>query len=350
MYDRILTEETAVVKKLYSLARRFTRLSQTEPVDVAPVIMEEAPKVVETKTAPPSTASIFPGTIYPVPSALTSASSAAEGLLPHYLYNMRAIAEYWRPIAGSLEPIAEFRQLDRRVMILCSSRTGSEYLSYLLEDFGLKIYESFNVVMDVHTRRIPRGMPSLRDYVLAMIRECTTAGLFGVKGTTESALPLFLYGEWPKYAREWKIIRIQRRNIVRQAISLLIAEKTQAWHPGQVPKREVADSEYRFMEVLNAIERIVDVNNHVERIVALLGVDAMSVYYEDLRADARAVTDAVGRHLELDRTSTKALEGHGSTRPQPTIRSTDLNKIWENRFHEDLAAYNSSTGLRTVAA
>jgi hypothetical protein len=215
-------------------------------------------------------------------------------------------------------------------------RTGSEYFSYLLEDFGLKIYENFNVVMDVHTGRVPRGLPSLRDYVLEVIRESGHAGLFGVKGTTESALPLFLYGEWPKYAREWKIIRIQRRNIVRQAISMLIAEKTWTWLPGHVSQRAPVESDYSFAEIAHAIGRIVDVNNHIERIVTLLGVDTFTVHYEDLSDDPRSVTDAVGAYLELERAGTSALEGKGSTRPAPQIQSTNLNRVWEQRFREDL--------------
>ena len=338
-----------MVRRLYSLARRFARLTQTTWQKKTALGVCERFGSLNARSASTGPVSIFPGTIYPVVSAVAN-TDANRGLLPHYLYNMWAIGEFWLPIAGSLDEIAEFRQLDRKVMILCSSRTGSEYLSYLLEDFGLKIHESFNVVMDVHTRQVPRGMSSLRDYVLAMIEECARDGRFGVKGTTESALPLFLYGEWPKYAHEWKIIRIQRRNIVRQAISLLIAEKTEAWHPGQVPKREVSDSEYSFAEILNAVERIVDVNNHVDRIVALLGVDAMSVYYEDLQADARGVADAVGRYLELDRISTKALDGQGSTRPRPKVQSTDLNKIWEQRFRDELCRCDAMRPLRGEAA
>jgi hypothetical protein len=339
-----------VVRNVYSFAKWFARISQTAFSDIAPRWMGDALFGNEARRLANSANAVYPGTIYPVPSAIADGTATVGRVAPHYLYNMHALANFWLPLAGPLEEIAEFRELDRKVMILCSSRTGSEYFSYLLEDFGLKVYESFNVVMDIHTRRVPRDLPTLRDYVLAVIQECTTGGLFGVKGTTESALPLFIYGEWPKYAREWKIIRIQRRNVVRQAISLLIAEKTEAWHPGQVPKREVSDSEYSFAEILNAVERIVDVNNHVDRIVTLLGVDAMSVFYEDLQADARGIMDTAGRYLELDRISTKALDGQGSTRPRPKVQSTDLNKVWEQRFRHELASRTALGPARAEAA
>lgn len=269
-------------------------------------------------------------------------------LLSRYPFDMDSIRQHWLPAAGDQDELSDFRAFDRRVMMLCAGRTGSQLLCYLMQDFGFQFVETTNCVFDVLGNRPPQGKATVREYMQHLI-DTASPGRFGVKGIAEAAIPFFLYNEWPKYIDEWKIVRIKRRNVVRQAISLLIALKTNQWEWHHKPAGTVTDDDYDFEKILWSMEMIVDANNKIERLISYLGVDALTVYYEDLAADTRGVTDKVGKYLDLERTGTAALEGM-TARPKPNVQSTELNKRWEERFHEDLSSRDPLAELRAVAA
>lgn len=314
-----------MMRKFYALAHRLTRVPEL-------LAAKDHARDGGTTTSSADEADIIPA---------QESAHMKTPLLPRFHFLPQTIQDKWLPLAGSIEEIPEFRELDCKLMIMCSSRTGSEYLSYLLEDFGFHIHESFNIEPYVEQGTVPGGLPSIRDYLIQLLKSPKNRR-FGVKGTGQSSLPLFIYDEWPRHAHEWKVVRLLRRNVVRQAVSLRIAEKNQAWHPGHTAQRVVEENEYCFEEILRCLENIAAVNSHIERIISLMGMTALTVFYEDLSEDPRAVTDAVGRYLEVERMGTSALEGRGSTRPNPTVRSTELNRLWEQRFREDLAAYSSA--------
>lgn len=163
--------------------------------------------------------------------------------------------------------------------------------------------------------------------------------MLGIKGTGFQTLPLFLFGELPKYAGEWQFVHARRRNIVQQAVSLLIAKRTGAWNSAQTPLAPVRADDYSFSEIARCIDEILLVHAHNERILAYLGVGCATLYYEDLRADPRKAVEAVGQHLGRPRLGVEALEGRGTTRPPPRPQSTDINREWEARFRSDAGAW-----------
>lgn len=248
------------------------------------------------------------------------------------------------PISGKIGEIPELRSLSHRILILCSSRTGSEYLSYLFEDFGVLVYEYLNIENFIANGVPPYDRASLRDYIVELVQSAPN-GKLGIKGTSFQTLPLFLFGEWPKYASEWAFVHVRRHNIVGQAISLLIAEKSGAWNAASHPLKIVKMDEYDFDEISRCINNIVLVNNHIERMLSYMGVGFVTVHYEDLKAEPRATMDVVGRYVGLDRLGTEALEGRGTTRPAPRVQSTDINTEWEARFRNDLLSWRLADEL-----
>lgn len=167
-----------MIRQFYSYAKRFAQSAQLRAVAVKHKIGQ-------------------------VSATSSHVHNRMTPLLPRFHFMPTVIRDKWLPLAGDIEGIPEFRTLDRRLMIMCSSRTGSEYLSYLLEDFGFDIHEYFNDI----ERCVDMGFSAIRDYIIDLLNKPQNR-MFGVKGTGQSSLPLFLYDEWPRYAHEWKVVRL----------------------------------------------------------------------------------------------------------------------------------------------
>ena len=135
-----------MIRKLYSFAKRFTPAPQLEPA----AVQHSAGEV----SIPPSHTAVTPET----------------SLLLRFHFLPTTIRDKWPPLAGNIDEIPEFRALHRKLMVMCSSRTGSEYLSYLLKDFGFDIYERFNIEPYVDRGVVPAGFSTIHDYIISLLR------------------------------------------------------------------------------------------------------------------------------------------------------------------------------------
>ena len=204
----------------------------------------------------------------------------------------------FKKYAGDSSSLEQFRTFKHKFLVLCSSRSGSELLCYLLRDFGARTSESMNRFQHIDYALEEYRAETLRQ-VLAALCEAAPPTVFSAKGTGQIVLPLMFYDELPRFRSEWKFIVLQRRDVVRQAISLAIAERTGRWHEDAEPIGEVHVDDFDPAHILRCMDAIAQVNAHIARLVSALGVETLQVTYEDLVADKRGISDRIGGFLDL---------------------------------------------------
>jgi dTDP-glucose pyrophosphorylase/LPS sulfotransferase NodH len=261
--------------------------------------------------------------------------SSAEAIEHYFQFDRAYLEQEYLPYAGERAVIEEFRQLDRKFLVLCASRSGSGFLCHLLRDFGATPAESLSFAPGAPEKLAFLGTPTIRAAIAELCRSSPNRVL-GARGTGQIVAPLLLYGELPAYRHEWRFVALRRHNVLQQAISLMIAEKTGIWRAEAGTTLALDDDDYDALHILRCMDAIARVNAHVARLVSGLGVATFHLSYEELTANPRAATDAVGAFLGLERTSDRALKGEDPAMPPPAIRRTGLNDRWEERFRREV--------------
>lgn len=252
-----------------------------------------------------------------------------------YLQFSRALlAEQYLPVAGDTSEIAEFRQVEHKFLMLCSSRTGSELLCYLLRDFGAAVGETLNLLPDVAGAVAGRGHGTLRAVLAERCRQAPSS-ILGVKGTGMMVAPFLIYDELPAHRDEWKFVVLRRRDVLQQAVSLAIAERTGSWRSDVAAATPLRAEDYDAAHILRCMDAIARVDAHIARIESALGVDTLHVDFEDLVADRRGVADHVGAFLGLTRQNDAALDGRNDSIAAPRSQGSDINRLWAERFRRE---------------
>ncbi|HTT82930.1 MAG TPA: Stf0 family sulfotransferase [Rhizomicrobium sp.] len=229
---------------------------------------------------------------------------------------------------------SHLRKVRNKALIACTSRTGSTLLCAHLQRIGLDAQEHFNLEHSVRDASFAGEARTIRDYGNRLGRVAVSNNWFVTKGALETLLFLSYLGEFPEHSAEWKIIYIRRRNVIRQAISMEIAEKTQQWHVGLSPTDIVGPNDYSFESLWKHLQYVFAANSQWERAFILLGLTPHRVFFEDFisntRQEMRSVTKFLGiAPSQLTRPDDRPL--------LPVSQSTTLNDAWERRFRQDLA-------------
>ncbi len=194
---------------------------------------------------------------------------------------------------------------------LCSSpRSGSTLLSEALTAVGMGVpieYLDPTNAMAVAWGRW--GCSDLGGYLQALHRHRTSAdGVFGLKlhwyqlaavagrGTGDGPLLERAAAAFTSIAPGAAVVRVQRRDRRRQALSWLRAERTGCWYTPvgrtpppvpDVPDAEVDAREHRLAEEEGCWTALLD----------RLGIVPLVVTYEDICADRDGVVAAIARHV-----------------------------------------------------
>lgn len=246
------------------------------------------------------------------------------------------------------------RKLHSKYVIACTSRTASTLLSIELARFGVLAFEHFDELDLVAAR--DRGVLSLSDYVSDRIAQTAFNGQWAIKGTFGIVEQLARLGEIPKYLNEWRFIYLTRKNLVQQAISIVIAETSGSWVSWGISRRSVAAEAYDEERIASTIDIIVDVNACWERFFGVFGITPLRLTFEDILNDTAGCVARARTYLGL---ADKALEKHppaivaemrkylglkdgemgesSSSWKKPSSQRSEINKIWEERFRADRA-------------
>ena len=225
--------------------------------------------------------------------------------------------------------VAPFSAVKRKFFIAMTARTGSTLLAEELNRYGLRVGEYFN---RAHVRRVVE-QEGLRDYgELCSHYAATKApnGAFGAKGPLPMMIPLFLAGEFPVAIPQWRFVYTTRTNVVRQAISLVIADKSGAWDSRAKANYKVTDSDYSAADIARQMHSICQGMAWLEYFFASYAIQPLRLTFEQIVAKPRATADRVAKFCGLK----EEIAGLEIIQPIES-QSTQLNLEWERRFRRD---------------
>lgn len=225
----------------------------------------------------------------------------------------------------------QLRQLRKRVIVLATSRSGSEYLSGLLQGLGIDAHEYLNRESSVSRgHNIGEGQdPAV--FLAALCRRLPN-GILCTKAHMQALMMLFEIGEFPAHIHEWHFIHLSRRNVIRQAISLMLAEMTGAYRADLQPTRSLECSDLTFAAVSTRIDRVLVAREWLDRFVALFGITPLRITFEDLRAAPEEELGRIAGFLGLPDTRRASIDQDRLPREQ----GTDLNRRLEAAFRAEI--------------
>ncbi|MEO7026963.1 MAG: Stf0 family sulfotransferase, partial [Caulobacteraceae bacterium] len=157
-------------------------------------------------------------------------------------------------------------------------------------------------------------------------------GVFGVSGGVKVFAPLEMARELPRFANQWPIVFITRRDIVAQAVSEAIALTTRAYKASTRPSRILAADDYDAESIARSIDASLAVNAGWEGAFLHYRIEPLRLAYEDLIADPEGVTARAAQFIDID--------GPPVTQKwllfEPLRRQADaLNEAWIARFRAE---------------
>lgn len=216
-------------------------------------------------------------------------------------------------------------KVPRKVLIACSARSGSTLLKECLEAYGVYAREYFNVE-DIVRPVVERGeATTILDYANYLARTSVRNDTFAIKGNLPAFFFLYHIGELPQHVRDWRVLFIRRKNIVRQAISMELAKITGQWSSLDAPARQVTGDDYAFDSLDKNVETILRTNMIWERIFARFGIEPHRVFYEDLASDMAAVVAGAARFVGIE-------ADNRTMAPRIARQSNVINDTWEERY------------------
>ena len=285
----------------------------------------------------------------PRPDATVSAPKAG-GAFDLNMNSLSGVAAVDERIAKFLEKLSReidiqfesspFRSLDKRIVVAAGARTGSHLLCEKLQYHGIDIGELFNA------RRISkmckkRNIATLSQYVNHVLTKFAKNGAFGVKGGVSMLSPLFAAGELPQFSGEWGWIYLKREDVVKQAISHFVAQKSGVFRSRS--KRDgqpIDENEYDGDAISEFVLSHNRANEQWEQLFETFSIRPCRITYEQLAADptgvAARVADAVG------------LNGPpipGMKPPEAALQkqANALNAVWETRFLEERPEFSAKS-------
>lgn len=221
-----------------------------------------------------------------------------------------------------------FRDTNRKIVIACTSRTGSTLLCHALSRYGVAADE-YLLLPRVKAERDRSGAKDYGELFAALVKTYAASGVFCVKGPFASMLPIYLSGEFPQHLPDWSFVYLWRRNFVRQAISLVIAQKTESWKSVNKRKRDLTENDYDRAAIAAAIDNILTGNAWWEKFFSVYGLEPLRIEYEEFLSGEEGTLDTVAKYCGLT-----AVAGHVALR-KPVPQTTMFNRLWEERFRAE---------------
>lgn len=237
-----------------------------------------------------------------------------------------------RPEAGPAFPA-----VDRKFVIGFTARVGSTLLCQHLFPYGVAVAEFLN---PLHLRAGTHihGAAGSHDLCNRLAATYAPNGALGLKAHVQSMIPFFLAGEFPERLADWRFVYLTRDNIVRQAISHVIAELRQSWSTWEEPKREVLDGDYSYDRIARTIWSTRLSQGSWEKFFHLFAIEPLRLTYETIVADPAAAAARVADHCGLERRGRERVAQFDD--PPLSPQTTAVNAAWEQRFRHEASARN----------
>jgi LPS sulfotransferase NodH len=195
--------------------------------------------------------------------------------------------------------------------IICSTpRSGSTLLGFLLRECGMMgvphEYLHPNVHLPALARRCqpvaPDGSVDFDAYFGWLRRRRSTAnGVFGLKTHWRHVAPLLHISPVARWIEGALLIRMRRRDVIRQAISYYVAEETGVWSVVDASAAAAIPApEYDGPLIEKYLLMLLEEDAGWSRFLSGKKLSALEVWYEDLIAAPDPVCRSVCRHVGVD--------------------------------------------------
>lgn len=244
------------------------------------------------------------------------------------------VADYLQRLNRPPARPSPFSAISRKLFIAMTARTGSTFLCQRLAKYGVIPSEHFNLAR-IEEKKAVHSFTDYHQYCEYLIHTEARHGAFGVKGHVDMTIPLFLVHEFPKNIKQWRFVYLTRANMVRQAISVLIANKTQTWVSWVARQRTLTDEDYSRDEIGRCLVNEVQARAWWEHFFAVYEIEPLRLTYEALIADTDAVVDQVARHCGLVASDEAIVRRLRESIQIAEPQTTEFNAIWEARFRAE---------------
>ncbi len=218
--------------------------------------------------------------------------------------------------------------------ILCfTARSGSTMTMSLFEKTHLLGNPSEFInprgVMQKYLSKYPAS--NIFEYFDLLRRDqVSNNGIFGIKSSFPDLEPLIKSGLIGKLLNPVKFIYLTRRDIILQAISLYILQKSGRGYGHAVKSRPVQTSveiEYNEEQILKRVDRLIQQKLQWERFFSLYSVEPLRITYEDILEDANKIVQSILAFMGEDITTSVDL-----TMSETLKIGTDRNQTWADRI------------------
>ena len=216
-------------------------------------------------------------------------------------------------------PKAEWPQISGCFVILFTARTGSTFLCREIEhifDLG-KMGEFLNPAQ-------LRGRP------VASIVARRKNAWFSFKAGAQGIITAELTGLFDTYIDRTVFIRLVRRDIIAQAVSLVKAAQTKQWHHYDEARRR---PEYSTEAIAKSVRKILANVNELREYSRLAGRPCVTLVYEDFANGDFSPALTAANNLGLPLLPEDADVSH-----RPVERMSDaVNTEWQDRFLAEMS-------------
>jgi LPS sulfotransferase NodH len=210
-------------------------------------------------------------------------------------------------------------------VILTSQRSGSTYLCHLLRST-----KRLGVPREYFTPGVKKHIPFDGDpddietrFQAVQSLGATSNGAYGVKIIAQT-MQVSLQSRWPLRLPGLRLIYLERRDLLGQAISLAKAERSLQWMSWQQARNPV---EYSGEQIERCLRNIINWNAMLRHWLARNDLPVSLYFYEDIVADPQSIVDAIAHSL-------------GESEPaivdpslvETEIQRDEINTEWRERF------------------
>lgn len=221
--------------------------------------------------------------------------------------------------------------IDQGLFVLgFSNRCGSNMLADYLRQTGSFHFMGESLNFDTVLKRSQEnGVESFPDYIRYLAEPGRDRPFFGVKASWDQLAMLYRWNI-PSMFNQTRVMIIQRRSVVRQAVSLAIATQTRQWSSRQSGTDVTPTfSAKGIAAIITSIERS---SAMMLRLCDALGLPYTTLYYEDLLRDPDAVVSAKLGELGIETGALKL------SAPSISRQSNQINDDFVARMQRHLLA------------
>lgn len=214
-------------------------------------------------------------------------------------------------------------------LIATAPRTGSTLLSiHLFKHVGFGLPLEYLNIDRLDVRLASTGTRSVGEYwdhILSHRRD-DVSGVFGMKCFANQAT--FIQLKWPElfetFFLQARVVRLLRRDVLAQAVSLARAFQTSRWFSDQ---RESRPPVYDRDEITKALHHIQRQNAWWDDLLGRHAVTPLTLYYEDFADAPETAVAATSSLVGIDRLVPRVCRT-----PDIRTQSDAINLAWVQRY------------------